>query len=289
MSNFAKKSKFQKMANSHIFFGFSSPPPKDDQGVSQFTDCIVTMVWKDGVNRTPCIGFTYNKNAKAPNRQTPAKMRKWEATKRLMRENGIQLERLICLDGTKKYSKENSDLVRMFLSKYDNIVNWAKIIIFRDKGACFLEDRKDVLRQSGVGDVEIYPPAIHELVSPNDNNLHGRAKTAWRKSGVDIKNNIASTLALMKCIDMVPEADISRIWTDNFLLDVKRVTMDHCRDVVSRGQTAQISSNSKLHSCYLQYLQNYNPTPQKHPRTKKNTPKNLLSELDGVAYDIHTL
>jgi len=38
-----------------------SAQPRSDGNVSNFTNCIVTCIWADGVNRTPPVLFTYNK------------------------------------------------------------------------------------------------------------------------------------------------------------------------------------------------------------------------------------
>ncbi|MBK7002185.1 MAG: hypothetical protein IPH35_20195 [Rhodoferax sp.] len=34
--------------------------PKVDRAMSRYTNCIVTCVWADGINRTPSVLFTYN-------------------------------------------------------------------------------------------------------------------------------------------------------------------------------------------------------------------------------------
>lgn len=34
--------------------------PKSGAAIAQFTNCIVTVVWSDGVNRTPPVLFTFN-------------------------------------------------------------------------------------------------------------------------------------------------------------------------------------------------------------------------------------
>ena len=246
------------------------------------------MAWYDGENRTPSIGFTYNNNAEKPEKLTPARMKKWNATKQLMRRYHIKSDRLIVLEGSSLYSGENPDLVRMFMEYYEDTIDWPKITIFRDKSNAFLEDKEDIFNEFDVDNVLVYPPKVHELLSPNDNKLHGIAKAEWKNSGVDIANNIASTLCLMHCLDNVSKRSIHDMWIRNFCLEASRLTIVEARDFVSQGQRNIISNDETLHSCY-EYISNYKPTPQKRKKTNKHTPKKLFSELDGVKYDINML
>src|SRR5580704_9711337 len=76
-----------------------------------------------------------------------------------------------------------------------------------------------------------YPPAVHQYLSPNDNNLHGAAKQLWRQSGVDFRDDVSSSLLLLKLLDEQTVAH-SRSWFDRNMLNL---TKDGAARLISGG------------------------------------------------------
>lgn len=241
------------MAISDNFSFSSSQSPKDEKGITNYTDCIVTLVWADGVNRTPPLAFTFNNNVTPPAKRTPARVRKYKAAKKAHRDAGISWGRMRAKEGSGTYVKESAEIIRIFIKECEDVVDWSECLIFRDKGKAFLEEGEDVLESLGVGKVVVYPSCVHELLSPNDNKLHGVCKTKWRNSKVSKKLNILATLALLKHLDDVKPGHIRNWWNHNFMLDAKRIKMDACLAIV-KGDNERGVEAQKLHdACHREY------------------------------------
>ena len=48
--------------------------PKSSTSISRFTNCIITCLWADGVNRTPSVLFTYNQQFREDRRTTSRRL-----------------------------------------------------------------------------------------------------------------------------------------------------------------------------------------------------------------------
>jgi hypothetical protein len=203
--------------------------PKVDRAISRHTNCIVTCVWADGANRTPSVLFTYNSAFRTDRNPTA---RRTEIYKHLEREaNRLQIDfnRIVYVGDTtgetRTFVQESDDLLKSFFTYYPVPEG---TVVLSDCGNAF---GSGVLEALGFSRHAQYPPAVHQYLSPNDNNLHGAAKQLWRQSGVDFRDDVSSSLLLLKLLDEQTVAH-SRSWFDRNMLNL---TKDGAASLISGG------------------------------------------------------
>lgn len=176
--------------------------PKSSSGCSQFTNCIITVVWSDGVNRTPPALFTYNGKFRLDRIGRAAWVDEQKKLKAALVHYSIDPKRIIYIGVNKKetrtYASESADLLHQFFSIYRVR---RKGVVFSDNGAAFFPGGVSALEALGFAKHVAYPAPVHQYLSPNDNRLHGSAKTQWRNSGVDFKDDVESSLNLLYYLD----------------------------------------------------------------------------------------
>jgi hypothetical protein len=203
--------------------------PKVDRAISRHTNCIVTCVWADGANRTPAVLFTYNSAFRTDRNPTA---RRTEIYKHLEREaNRLQIDfdRIVYVGHktaeTRTFVQESDDLLKSFFTYYHVPEG---TVVLSDSGNAF---GSGVLEALGFSRHAKYPPAVHQYLSPNDNNLHGAAKQLWRQSGVDFRDDVSSSLLLLKLLDEQTVSH-SRSWFDRNML---HLTKDGAASLISGG------------------------------------------------------
>ena len=80
------------------------------------------------------------------------------------------------------YVSESAELLRRFFAKYEVEDG---CVALSDNGNSLFPKGQSILLDLGFDLHVPYPAAVHQYLSPNDNHLHGTAKTQWRCSGVD--------------------------------------------------------------------------------------------------------
>lgn len=106
-----------KTSNSPFFPPFSHrTQPRINKIMPTYTNCIVTLVWADGVPRTPPIIFTHDPKMKIWARKTPRRQAAENDLYRALDEFKITLDQLVYLDGKKKYVAESSAILEKYLS-----------------------------------------------------------------------------------------------------------------------------------------------------------------------------
>jgi transposase len=220
--------------------------PKSATASSQFTNCIVTVVWSDGVNRTPPALFTLNGNFRLDRSGRAAWTQAREKFKAALVRHGIEAKRVVYL-GTEKnesrlYASESAEILRRFFALYRVRT---KGIVFSDHGTAFFPNGVSALEASGFTKHVAYPSPVHQYLSPNDNRLHGAAKTKWRHCGVDFKDDVESSLKLLRCLDEELVAH-SATWFDRNILNL---TAESARELIRgrSGQRSQVDSD-RLHA-----------------------------------------
>ena len=200
-----------------------SDQPKICKMLSKYTNCIVTLVWSDGVNRTPSMVFTYNPEFCNAGECFHVSTKAFTLTIfRFLGNNAhtIDGQRICYLDQKQHkkstYCKESPEIVNMFLEHYENVLP-EDLIIFSDSGTCFMNKGADIINDAGLIHVK-YPPCVHQYISPNDNKLHGVAKRAWRADTTDFSDDVDSTLKLMKLMDNVKQTSIRGWFKKNFFI-----------------------------------------------------------------------
>jgi transposase len=215
--------------------------PKVERAISRYTNCIVTCVWADGANRTPSVLFTYNSAFRTDRNPTA---RRTEIVKHLEREANrlqIDLDRIVYVGAktgeTRTFVQESSDLLKSFFTYY-RVPEGS--VALSDYGSAFSGGVLDAL---GFSRHVQYPPAVHQYLSPNDNNLHGAAKQLWRQSGVDFCDDVSSSLLLLQRLDAQTVAH-SRSWFEHNMLNL---TEDGAASLISgAGERASDLSRERI-------------------------------------------
>ena len=212
--------------------------PKVNRPVSRYTNCIVTCVWADGANRTPAVLFTYNSAFRTDRKRTARRTEMHEHLEREANRHHVDLGRIVYVGKktgeTRTFVQESDDLVKSFFMYYQVPEN---TVILSDCGHAFAGG---VLKALGFLRHAQYPPAVHQYLSPNDNNLHGAAKQLWRQSGVDFRDDVPSSLLLLKLLDE-QAATYSKSWFDRNMLNL---TGDGAASLIS-GANEKVSDLSK--------------------------------------------
>lgn len=211
--------------------------PKLGAAISRFTNCIVTVVWSDGVNRTPPVLFTFNGKFR-PDR---IGRKAWEQDREhlvgTLSRFGIDARRVIYIGAdrneTRIYASESAGLLRRFFALYQIPRN---VVVFSDNGKSFFPSGASALESLGFAKHVSYPAPVHQYLSPNDNRLHGTAKASWRNSGVDFTDDVESSLLLLNHLD-VDLVTHGATWFERNILDLNA---ESARELI-RGRSGKMA------------------------------------------------
>lgn len=207
-----------------LFEIFSSAFAKSSTSYSKYTNCILTNVWADGVNRTRPMLFTYNPKFSFDRPKTHIYESEIEYLKQQLNFYDLDPDQIVYL-GKKVREKrtfvtESAELVKHYFAANPPPPN---TLIFSDNGRCFVERGFSIFPQLNFNAHSNYPACVHQYISPNDNHLHGECKTKWRENMSDFHDDVQSTLYLLHCIDTCPAVKIQKWWDNNLLLPKKRI------------------------------------------------------------------
>ena len=230
--------------------GFASQggsQPMLSASVSPYTNCIVTVVWADGINRMPPMLFTYNPEFRRDRNTTARRATLVQHFDDCLKEMGIDVNRIVYVGKEKgesrTYVTESSALLKIFFKHY-KVPKQA--VILSDLGNSFVDQGKSVLLDFGFQKHVCYPAAVHQYLSPNDNRLHGTAKKVWRESNIDYKDDVRSSIFLLHCLDNDIQTH-SMMWFDRNMIQLKEPEVEEL--IGSAG-----SRFSKMHkSCLRKY------------------------------------
>lgn len=179
--------------------------PMVSSAISNYTNCILTCVWADGINRTPSMLFTYNQEFRLDRNPTERRNDQVEHLERCLNLYNIDADRVVYIGkykGEKEhYARESPELARLFFEKYQEQIDLAAVTVLSDEGNSFFEEGESVFDQMGFNEHKTYKPDVHQYFSPNDNDLHGTGKGSWRSSRVDFSDDVDSSLRLLHYFD----------------------------------------------------------------------------------------
>lgn len=250
--------------------------PMEAMTISKFTNCIVTVIWADGINRTPPILFTFNQNFRWDRNPTARRDTQVEHLRERLAHYGIKKDRIIYIGKDKgekeTYVKESPALLRRFFEIYGVQPN---SVALSDNGTSFSENGESVLKAIGFEDHEKYPADVHQFASPNDNRLHGTSKGSWRSSGVDHSDDVDSCLMLLNHLDR----DITKYgkyWFNQNILELEEEAVDDL--IGARGP-----KKSHLHKSWLRA---YRISMGQDARGERsNIPEEIRDGLDGLYWE----
>ncbi len=195
-----------------------STQPKIQKKISKFTNCLLTCIWSDGINHTPCVMYTYNQDFCLDAPITEQQRHKQKRLLELLDYYGIAKHRVKLLTDTGKksavYVRESSSLVIDFFNHY-KVPKFTTIL--SDERNCYFKEKKSILENIGFQKHISYPSCIHQWISPNDNRVHATSKASWRRIVEDFDDDVNSSLFLMHCIDMDTTTNSKKYWEDNMI------------------------------------------------------------------------
>ena len=213
--------------------------PKSSVAITQFTNCIVTVVWSDGVNRTPPVLFTFNGKFRLDRVGRKVWVQEREKLVDALVRFGINARRIIYIgddkNETRLYASESAALSAPLLALYDIPHN---VVVFSDNGKSFFPGGESALEALGFAKHVSYPAPVHQHLSPNDNRLHGTAKASWRNSGVNFKDDVESSLLLLSHLDV----DLAAHGATWFERNILGLTAESARELIRgrSGKRAQV-------------------------------------------------
>ena len=223
--------------------------PTSGTAITQFTNCIITVVWSDGVNRTPPVLFTFNGKFRLDRVGRKAWVQEKDNLVNALARFGIHAKRVIYI-GTEKnetrlYASESAELLQRFFALYPIPPN---VVVFSDNGKSLFPGGVSALESLGFAKHVSYPAPVHQHLSPNDNRLHGTAKAKWRNSGVDFKDDVASSLLLLSHLD----ADLVAHGATWFKRNILDLTAKSARELIrgKSGKRAQVDYD-RLYAYHL--------------------------------------
>ena len=222
-----------------------SSQPRLDSDLSRYTNCILTAICADGINRYPSMLFTLNPAFRTDRSNTERRFTLLKELRLLLDEHNIDESRIVYIGKETGenglYAQETSCMIEHFLAHYKIPKSY---VCISDGGNASKEKREDKFVKLGYTNRFIFPASVHQFLSVNDNKVHGVAKQAWRNSGLDYKRDVNSTLALMHQLDIIKSVHIRTWYEENYCLLHEPVRIEDCLALV--GSTGK--RFSKRHS-----------------------------------------
>jgi hypothetical protein len=227
-----------------------APQPRSGVAASTYTNCILTCVWADGVNRTPAVLFTLDQRFRFDRNPTAKRNAEVAYLEECLTYYDLDADRIEYVGKPKGekgvYASECADLVRRFLAKYEVPKGCT---VLSDNGKSFREDGEDVFEDLGFEHHACYPAAVHQYLSPNDNRLHGAAKKAWRESGVDFSDDVLACCYLLNLLDWCNK-DVPMYFDRNLQLQEETPTRANVASLI-RGK--RVSESPYYQDCLREY------------------------------------
>jgi hypothetical protein len=148
-------------------------------------------------------------------------------------------------DEKRTYVAASAEVVQMFLDKNDIEKGsfWLS-----DNGNEFFSANGSVLEPKGVNHIA-YPPAVHQYLSPNDNNHHSSGKAKWRNMRINWDDDIRAGVALLKCFDD-DQDNLQGYFEKNLQCGRNIPDIEHVRDLIGGKD---LISNSYHKRCMYEY------------------------------------
>ena len=129
----------------------------------------------------------------------------------------------------------------------------------------------------GYGTHLFYPAAVHQYLSPNDNKLHGAAKSKWRSMFTAFDNDIEGSIALLNCLDSVSSDSIRSWWMRNLFLANGMVRDEQIRKNIFDAQ----SKWTGIHEACINEYDTWSAHETRVSTGKGGSPSRANSGLDG--------
>ena len=168
----------------------------------KYTNAAMTCIWADGVNRTPSVLLTYNPAFRLDRNPTSRREEQREHLLTVTRELQADLSQIANVGNPSNehrvYVAETDTLVQKFVERYPIEEG---CIALTDNGHAFFSGGNSVLTKIGFGRHIAYPASVHQILSPNDNHLHGVAKRRWKSQQNDFLDDVRSSVTPLHYLD----------------------------------------------------------------------------------------
>ena len=230
--------------------------PHVDQQSTSHTNCIVTLVWADGVMRTPPIMFTSDRIYKVWKRKTPRRINQESAVQAALTEFNVDAKQIVYIPDTKYYTYERAEIIRAYLKRVRNYI-FCDSVIFSDNARMYLSEEQPITTSLRANTAR-YPAEVHQYMSPNDNHLHGAAKAKWRKFRRQklpgVKGRIFSDVCLLGQLTHIKSRVIRGFFDINLFLGNRPLSVGRCKNHimgVKNGNKARffITKNCWQNTC----------------------------------------
>ena len=189
-------------------------PKKFSAAKPIYPNTYVVAVCLEDEGQYPALMFTHDPAFDSDGPRA-AEVDKW------FEEFDIERDRVVYTPGKKKYDYESTDMIAHFKNVYRRELRGTRVI--HDGGNSFKIDGHFIL-EDGADRLEVLPSATHGELSPLDNKLNAIAKNKWRTERGD-GDFSKQDLYLLWCFDWLEPAAIKSCWVQNFMLDVKKLTL----------------------------------------------------------------
>jgi hypothetical protein len=199
----------------------------------------------------------------------------------------VVLEQPVGADGkkkAKKYVGESKGLVDMFMNHYADL-DWEYAFVMSDGGAAFKRGEVSAFEMYQCEKTYVFPSAIHQFLSPNDNKWHGVAKQKWRSDVKDHSDDVVSSLYLLYCLDEVSEEVMVAWWDKNFLWDMKKPSTEAVLTRLLGVKNGHWSDPTFYSSCLEEYTDFINGTTGRHQEVYAEPLKMVAGLLDGTYWN----
>lgn len=224
------------------------PPPLLGNAISRFTNAIVTAISSLGRMYYSML-FTLNPAFRRDRKSTARRDAQVEKLDQVLTKYNVAPRRIVYVgkpkNETRTYVSASVDIVQMFLeaNKIEAGSTWLS-----DNGNEFFPETGSSLAYKDVNHFA-YPAAVHQYLSPNDNNHHSSAKQKWRSMKLDFEDDVTASVALLWCLDM-DQPNIRGYFETNLQLGKSRPDLEEVRSLVGGDK---LRSNSYYKECMYEY------------------------------------
>jgi len=227
---------------------FGGPPPLLENAISRFTNAVVTAISSLG-DFFHSILFSYNQKFRRDRRRSSKRDRQLQKLDHYLEKCNVEAYRVVYV-GKDKHEKRtyvpaSVDIIQRFLDVYQI-----------EPGSCWYSDNgKEFFPQGGSSLVQAdvdhvaYPAAVHQYLSPNDNNHHSSAKAAWRAMKPKYENDVEACIMLLSCFDNDAH-NVPGYFSANLQLDKQNPDLDQMRELIGGKK---LRSNSYFKKCMYDY------------------------------------
>jgi transposase len=213
-----------------------------------YTDSYLGCLWRDGINHTPAMLFSFNPDLDVNGRNAGP-------VREFCRVHSLDTRRIVYQHSTKSYKRENCADLRKFWDLYPRM---QRSRILHDKGGAFSKATLAALKcEKEFG----YEAIVHGEMSPNDNHFHAIIKNQWRANRTQFEYEWQKSLFLLYLSDHVQPKNIRQMFENNFMLH--RIRLNQVS--VERMLTRKLSKNIRVDSvaveqktAYLDFIRSKN-------------------------------